>query len=260
MFFYYSTITLFGAFVGCTNHLLNKSPLLINVKFGDRKKYERMLSIGSGILIISVGTLFAIYGGGEGRGGSVAFASHSFEAGVEGSNIPDNTLIRMDGLVLPPTGVLPVYDASPNFVSGHFLMRAPCDPETHVPLVTIIAGHIDESSQGTFVDKVPLYYIDHASTAGSCVFHAHIPDPLNGGAPKVTDIALINLSGQDLTFNPGHVVDVNIQRVLGNIGQTPYTEMQLPANLTSGNPVFDLNDDDPENDGLGFHHEEEGGE
>lgn len=67
---------------------------------------------------------------------------------------------------------------------------------------------------GTFVDKVPLYYIDQASTAGSCVFHAHIPDLLNGGAPKVTDIALINLSTQDLTFNPGDVVDVNVQRYL----------------------------------------------
>ena len=245
-----------GAFAGCTNQFLTKLILLINVKFGDRK-YVRLLEIGTGILIISVGTLFAVYGEGGG-GASVAFASHSFEAGVEGSNIPDNPHVRLDRLVLPPTGVLPVYDASPNFVSGHFLMRAPCDPENHVPQVTVIAGHIDESGQNTFVDKVPLYYIDHASTAGSCVFHAHIPDPLNGGAPKVTDIALINLSGQDITFNPGDAVDVNIQRVLGNIGQTPFTEMQLPANITSGNPVFDLNDDNPENDGLGFHHEEGG--
>lgn len=244
----------YRAFVECSNEFLIKSSLLISVIIGDRrKKYLRLIAIGSAI--ITAGTLFAIYGG------SVALASHSFEAGVQGDNIPDNTHIRLDGLTLPPTGVLPIYDASPNFVSGHFLMRAPCDPETHVPQVTVIAGHIDESAEGTFVDKVPLYYIDHASTAGSCVFHAHIPDPLNGGAPKVTDIALINLSTQDLTFNPGDVVDVNIQRVLGSIGELPYTETQLPGNLTQGNPVFDLNDDNPENDGLGFHDEhEEGGE
>jgi hypothetical protein len=92
------------------------------------------------------------------------------------------------------------------------------------------------------------------------VFHAHIPDPLNGGAAKVTDIALINLSTQDLTFDAGDVVDISVQRVLGNIGESPYTEMQLPGNLTQGNPVFDLNDDNPDNDGVGFHHEEEGGE
>ncbi len=186
------------------------------------------------------------------------FASHSFELGVTGEMVPDNTLIRLDGLTLPPTAAMPLYDASPNFVSGHFLMRAPCDPDTKVPEVTVIAGHIDESASSTRVDKVPLYYIEHASTAGSCVYHAHIPDPLNGGAPRVTDIALINLSGRDITFNPGDIVDINIQRTLGKISDMPYEgdEVQLPAELTHGNPVFDLNDDNPDNDGVGFHHEE----
>jgi hypothetical protein len=123
-----------------------------------------------------------------------------------------------------------------------------------VPTITVIAGHIDESEHGTFMDKVPLYYIDHASTAGSCVWHAHIPDPLNGGAPRVTDIDLINLSGGNVEFNPGDAVDINIQRVLGSIADAPYEEMQLPASLTHGNPVYDLNDDDHANDGLGFEH------
>ncbi len=189
---------------------------------------------------------------------SSVFASHNFELGVSGGTVPDNTHIRLDGLTLPPGGVLPVYDASPNFVSGHFLMRAPCDDD-RVPMVTVVAGHIDESEHGTFVDKMPLYYIEHASGPDSCVFHAHVPDPLNGGAPRVTDIALVNLSGEDVAFNPGDMVDINVQRVLGSIADSPYEEMQLPANITHGNPVFDLNDDNPDNDGLGFaHHGEEG--
>ena len=184
---------------------------------------------------------------------SSVFASHSFELGVSGNTIPDNTHIRLDGLTLPTGGVLPVYDASPNFVAGHFLMRAPCDDD-NVPMVTVIAGHIDESEHGTFVDKVPLYYIAHASGPDSCVYHAHVPDPLNGGAPRVTDIALVNLSGGNVSFNPGDIVDINVQRVLGSISDAPYDEMQLPANITHGNPVFDLNDDDHTNDGLGFEH------
>jgi hypothetical protein len=187
---------------------------------------------------------------GAAYGGSV-FASHSFELGVAGTNIPQNTHIRLDGLTLPPGGVLPLYDASPNFVAGHFLLRAPCD-DNHIPTVTVIAGHIDEHMDGTFVDKVPLYYIAHASTAGSCVWHAHIPDPLNGGAARVTDIDLINLSGSNVTFNPGDAADINVQRVLGSIASVPYTETQLPGDLEHGNPVYDLNDDNPDNDGLGF--------
>jgi hypothetical protein len=182
---------------------------------------------------------------------SSVFASHSFELGVATGSLPQNTHIRLDGLTLPPGGVLPLYDASPNFVAGHFLLRAPCD-EDHVPTITVIAGHIDEHMHDTYVDKVPLYYIDHASTAGSCVYHAHLPDPLNGGAPRVTDVDLINLSGEDVEFNPGDVVDINVQRVLGSISSAPYEDTQLPGDLTHGNPIFDLNDDDPNNDGLGF--------
>lgn len=200
------------------------------------------------LLMIAAG--LAAIGGGI-YGGSV-FASHSFEAGVASDSIPQNIHIRLDGLTLPQGGVLPLYDASPNFVSGHFLLRAPCD-EDHVPTVTVIAGHIDESEHGTFVDKIPLFYIDHASTAGSCVWHAHIPDPLNGGPARVTDIDLINLSGQDVAFKPGDVADINVQRVLGSISDSPYAQMQLPGNVTHGNPVFDLNDNSTDNDGLGFH-------
>src|SRR5690242_13697303 len=54
-------------------------------------------------------------------GSGTVFASHSFEAGVSGNNIPDNTHVRLDGLSLPAGGVLPVYDASPNFIAGHLL-------------------------------------------------------------------------------------------------------------------------------------------
>ena len=181
-----------------------------------------------------------------------AYASHAFEAGVEGNAIPDNTHIRLDGLKLEDTAVLPLYDASPNFVSGHFLLRAPCD-ENNVPIVTAIAGHIDEHEHETHVNKIPLFYIGHASTAGSCVWHSHIPDPLNGGAPRITDIDLINLSGKDITFNSGDAVDINVQRTLGDIGQNPYEEddVKLPSDIMHGNPVFDLNDDDEDNDGLG---------
>lgn len=191
-------------------------------------------------------------------GSGTVFASHSFEAGVSGNNIPDNTHVRLDGLSLPAGGVLPVYDASPNFIAGHLLLRSPCDPVTPVPDITVIAGHIDESANSTFVDKLPLYYIAHASGPNSCVYHAHIPDPLNGGAARVTDIALVNYSNKTITFNGGDMIDVNVQRVLGSISYTPYTTPQLPGNLTSGNSVFDLNDDNMDNDGLGFMHKEAG--
>ena len=180
------------------------------------------------------------------------YGSHSFEAGVQGDNIPDNTHVNLNGITLPPLGVVPLYDSSPNFFSGHFLYRGPCDPNTHEPLVSVIAGHFDESREMTHVDFVPLYYIDHASTAGSCVYHAHIPDPLNGGSPRNTDVDLINFSDESVTFNPGDVIDINVQRTLGSIEEYYEGNQQLPSDLAGGNnPIFDLNDDNPNNDGLG---------
>jgi hypothetical protein len=172
------------------------------------------------------------------------YASHSYEAGVQGDAIPDNTHIDLSQLTLPSGGVFPLYDSSPNFVSGHFLYRAPCDPGTKVPLVVVIAGHIDESANLTHVDFVPLYYVGHASPLrGICVYHAHIPDPLEGGSPRVTDIDLVNYSNRSVIFNPGDAVDVNIQRTLGSIGNYYAGNVKLPLQLAGGqNKVLDLNE------------------
>jgi hypothetical protein len=192
------------------------------------------------------------------------FASHSFEAGVSGDNIPDNTHVDLSGLELPPLGVVPLYDASPNFISGHFLYRAPCDTSnvgedlySPEPIVTALAGHIDESTEMTHVEPIPLYFIQHASPPTgatpyeSCVYHAHIPDPLNGGSPRNTDVDLINCSEDPVTFNPGDAVDMNVQRTLGSIEDFYEGDKLLPGCDLGPNPVFNLNDEDPTNDGLG---------
>lgn len=197
------------------------------------------------------------------------FASHSFEAGVSGDNIPDNTHVNLNAITLPPGGVLPLYDASPNFIAGHFLYRAVCDTSdknpvsfTPQPLVTAIAGHIDESEEMTHVEPIPLYFIEQASsidndpeTLDSCVYHAHIPDPLNGGSPRNTDVDLVNYSDEPVTFNAGDAVDMNVQRTLGSIGKFYEGNVILPGEIPEIfpglNPVFNLNDEDPDNDGLG---------
>jgi len=156
------------------------------------------------------------------------FASHSYEAGVQGDNIPDNTHIDLSQLALPQFGVFPLYDSSPNFVSGHFLYKGPCN-EDNEPLVSVIAGHIDEVEELTHVDFVPLYYVPHASPIpGICVYHAHIPDPLEGGSPRVTDIDLVNDSEETVEFNQGDAVDVNVQRTLGSIGHPFEGDTLLP--------------------------------
>ena len=212
---------------------------------------QNRISMIAGTAILTIALAF----------GGFSFASHSFEAGVAEGTIPDNTHIRLDGMTLPAGGVFPLYDSSPNYVSGHFLLTSPCElvPEdegsdTYQPLVSAIAGHIDELDAGTHMESIPLFYINSVSSApDACVFHAHIPDPLNGGSPRVTDIDLINLSGAPIEFKPGHIVDINIQRVLGSIADDPYVNENGEADLSGvgRNIIYDLNDDETTNDGLG---------
>ena len=211
---------------------------------------QNRISMIAGTAILTIALAF----------GGFSFASHSFEAGVAEGTIPDNTHIRLDGMTLPAGGVFPLYDSSPNYVSGHFLLTSPCEPvsegdDTYQPLISAIAGHIDEHASGTHMEPIPLFYINTVSSptlAGNgdqCVFHAHIPDPLNGGSPRVTDIDLVNLSGADIEFKPGHIVDINVQRVLGSIADDPYEDG--PVVELTRNVIYDLNDDDTSNDGLG---------
>ena len=66
---------------------------------------------------------------------------------------------------------------------------------------------------------------------------------------KISDIDLVNLSGADIEFKPVHVVDINVQRVLGSIADDPYENG--PVVTLERNIIYDLNDDDTTNDGLG---------
>lgn len=207
--------------------------MLLNIMLPQKK--TKMFTVLMATTLMSLGSLSLIP--------LDVFASHSYEAGVQGDNIPDNTYIDLSQLTLPPAGVFPLYDSSPNFISGHFLYKGPCNPDKE-PLVSVIAGHIDELKGLTHVDFVPLYYVPHASPIeGICVYHAHIPDPLEGGSPRVTDIDLVNYSPNTVEFNPGDAVDVNVQRSLGNIGDYYLDDQLLPLDLVGGNnKVIDLNE------------------
>ena len=130
-----------------------------------------------------------------------ATASHGFESGAIGGGIPTVTNVILAGQVLRPGDYLSIADFSPNYVSGHLLVRIPCDPTTLKPLVTPVAGHIDEYLDRTWVAQAQLNLVPHASSGGirgvtgTCVYHSHIPSiDLDGvgnpGAPRVTDIGL----------------------------------------------------------------------
>ncbi len=151
-----------------------------------------------------------------------AIASHGFEQGVAAGTLPSAVTVPLAGQVMRPGDYFPLADYSPNYVSGHLLVRIPCDANAK-PLVTPIAGHVDELPERTWMAPAQLNYIPHASNPGNtCVYHSHIPAvDLHGvgnpGAPRITDIGLLNQGKKNIVFRTANVMSFTLLQVLGDI-------------------------------------------
>jgi hypothetical protein len=151
-----------------------------------------------------------------------ATASHGFESGVSGSSLPAAVTVPLAGQVMRPGDYFPLADYSPNYVTGHLLVRIPCDANAK-PLVTPIAGHVDELPERTWMAPAQLNYIPHASSPGNtCVYHSHIPavdltQVGNPGAPRITDIGLLNQGTKNVVFRTANVMSFTILNVVGDI-------------------------------------------
>lgn len=178
-----------------------------------------------------------------------ANANHGFEGGVVSGSMPSATTVLLAGQVLRPGDYLPLVDFSPNYVSGHLLVRIPCDSNGN-PLVTPIAGHVDELASRTWVAPAQLNYIAHASSPGNtCVYHSHIPAAdISGvgepGAPRITDIGLLNQGQKNVVFRTGNAMSFTLIRVLGDINPPnqygPSGTMPAPYNVAPTFPPTNL--------------------
>lgn len=178
-----------------------------------------------------------------------ATASHGFEGGAVAGTLPTVANVLLAGQVMRPGDYLPIADYSPNYVSGHLLLRIPCD-SNHNPLVTPVAGHIDERADRTWVAPAQLNYIPHASTPGqSCVYHSHVPaidltDVGNPGAPRVTDLGLLNQGQKNVVFRTANTASFTLLKVIGDINPPnqygPSGSMPAPYNVSPTFPAVNL--------------------
>lgn len=196
--------------------------------------------------------------------GSVSYhyatASHGFEQGAVAGTLPNVVNVMLAGQVMRPGDYLAIADYSPNYVTGHLLLRVPCDnSDPPKPLVVPVAGHIDELPERTWVDTAQINYVPHASSPGnSCVYHSHIPavdltNVGNPGAPRVTDIGLLNLSGKNVVFRTANSASFTLLQVSGDINPpnnygpggfwavnfptSPYAQQRLPSDISANIPV-----------------------
>jgi hypothetical protein len=177
----------------------------------------------------------------------VAFASHAFESGAAAGTLPVATTLLLSGEVMRPGDYMPVVDFSPNYVTGHLLLRVPSDTNGN-PAVIPVGGHIDERASRTYVDQLQMNYVEHASTPGkSCVYHSHVPavkltSIANAGPPRVTDIGLLNVGTKNVVFRTGNVVSFTLLTTVGEINPpNGYgAEGSLPAPFNAPKQISSL--------------------
>lgn len=172
-----------------------------------------------------------------------ATASHGFESGVSGSSLPTAVTVPLAGQVMRPGDYFPLADYSPNYVTGHLLVRIPCDANAK-PLVTPIAGHVDELPERTWMAPAQLNYIPHASSPGNtCVYHSHIPavdltEVGQPGAPRITDIGLLNQGTKNVVFRTANVMSFTLLNVAGDINPPNHYGPGGFAKDISGSPYL----------------------
>ena len=121
-----------------------------------------------------------------------------------------------------------------------------------------MAGHIDELAERTWVAPAQLNYIPHASNPGNtCVYHAHIPavdvtDVGNPGAPRITDIGLLNQGQKNVVFRTANAASFTLLKVLGDINPPnqygPTGSMPAPYNVAPTFPAINLANPNPSSD------------
>ncbi|AIC15522.1 hypothetical protein [Nitrososphaera viennensis] len=145
------------------------------------------------------------------------------QPGSNATALPSATTLLLAGQVMRSGDYIPIVDFTPNYVTGHLLLRVACD-SAGTPAVMAVAGHIDEDANKTYVDQLHMHYLAHASAPGkSCVYHAHVEAGSDhSGAPYVTDIGLLNTGNKNVVFRTGNTVSFTIQSAPGEIGE-PYS-------------------------------------
>ena len=87
--------------------------------------------------------------------------------------------------------------------------------------------------------------IEHVSNKGkTCVYHSHVPaidvsKVGNPGAPRITDVGLMNTCKSNIVFGTANVMSFTVLRTLGDINSNPYgPEGDLPSPYNTEGPTM----------------------
>lgn len=105
----------------------------------------------------------------------------------------------LNGITLKDREFVLLYDSTPYASKGHIALNLPCDESTpDSPPFLVLAGRAPDLA------PLKLAYLDEISSVpDSCVYHSQF-----GFGLPITDIALQNASGKDMSFRGPHSVTI----------------------------------------------------
>ncbi len=116
---------------------------------------------------------------------------HTADISRSSLNIPLNGITLRDGEFIF------LFDSTPYASKGHLAFVVPCNVDMPgVPIFQLLTGRAPD-----LVSHPPTYLPQLSSPPDTCVYHAQI-----GFGDPVTDIALKNISGGEITFRGPHTV------------------------------------------------------
>lgn len=107
----------------------------------------------------------------------------------------------LNGITLGDREFILLYDSTPYASKGHIALNLPCDENSpDSPLLFVLTGRAPDMA------PLKLLYLDEISSPpNNCVYHSQF-----GFGLPITDIALQNASGKDISLRGSHSVTITV--------------------------------------------------
>ena len=144
-------------------------------------------------------------GGNETMSNATTTEEHAEEY-TEGISVRDSVTVLLQDIVLPAQDFIHLYDSTPDMIlKGHVAVKIPCGDDSVSP-VQVLIGSAPQFS------PAELENVANLSKPGDlCLYHV---DLMTGGnVSKITDIALMNPTEDDIEFPVTSTVVIGVNEI-----------------------------------------------
>lgn len=125
---------------------------------------------------------------------------------TEGISVRDSVTVLLQDIVLPAQDFIHLYDSTPDMViKGHIAVKMPCEDDSVSPIQVLIGS-------APQLAPAELENVANLSKPGDlCLYHADLMP--SGNVSKITDIALMNPTEDDIEFPVTSTVVIGVNEI-----------------------------------------------